>query len=103
MKDLSYKHMFKGKISHEDALKERVKSDLISIIMEEEGVSEKSFSSVDKIISDVDKFYTEEIFKISNEMYNQGKRTNYIAEFLYDEYYKSNISESIVTFSNFKK
>lgn len=102
MKDLSYKNMFTGKVSHEDALKERIKSSIVNIVMEENSVSEKSFKKVDEIVKDVNEFYDEQMFSISNEMYNQDKRINYIGEFLYDKYYKKNINESVLPFNKFK-
>ena len=104
MKDLSYKHIFNGQVSHRDALKERVSGSLCDILMQEKEVSEKSFSQVDDIVKIVKDFLTENIFKICEEMYSDNKRINYIAEFLYDNYLKTDkLNESITTFSQFVK
>lgn len=114
MKDLSYKKFFGNEIvSHEDALKEKVKSYLIDIITEENNISEKSFKTYDEVIKKVNNNFTKEMFNITNNMYNEGKRLGYISEFLYDNYYKqktknlyvkpSKIENEIITFDDFLK
>jgi len=104
MKDLSYNHIFNGKISHRDSLKKMVKDHIVNIIMEENSISEKSFSKVDDIIKKVNGFFNGEMLDASEKMYSQNKRINYIAEFLYDTYIKQNsVNETIDSFSEFIK
>lgn len=105
MKDLSYQNLFGDikKVKHEDALKERVIGNIINIIAEENKVSEKSFEAYDKIIKNVNNNFTNEMFNISNQMYNDGKRLRYISEILYDKYFKTTKVEenNVITFTNF--
>jgi hypothetical protein len=86
MKDLSYNKFFGGKVSHKDALKERIKGFITDIVMDENKVSEKSFEQVDKIIKEVNDSFTKQMFDVSIDMYNNGKRIRYISEFLFDTY-----------------
>lgn len=105
MKDLSYQNLWgdKKKISHVDALKERVIGNIIDIIADENKVSEKSFEAYDKIIKNVNDNFSNEMFNLSKQMYNEGKRLSYISEFLYDKYFKLNKIEEnkVITFTNF--
>lgn len=98
MKDLSHKTIFGKEVSHEDELKSRIKSKIVNIIMDEESVSEKSFSKVDDIVNRVNNIFDDSMFKLSEKMYSEGKRINYIAESIYDTYIKNSaISESVIT------
>jgi hypothetical protein len=105
MKDLSYQNLFgdKKRVNHEDALKERVIGIIVDIIADENKVSEKSFNKYDEIIKTVNNSYSEEMFNISNQMYNEGKRLKYISEYLYDKYFKMNAlkENTIIKFTNF--
>ena len=104
MKNLSYTTFFGNKkVTHEEALKERIIGFIIDIIADENKVSEKSFKQYDEIIKEVNNNFNEEMFNISEKFYNEGKRLRYISEYLYDKYFKINtLQESkIITFRNF--
>ena len=102
MKSLAYKSFFGDSVSHEEELKKRISDSITDIIMEQEKVSEKSFSKVDDIIKRVNDFFTPEILAKSEKLYQSGKRINYISEILYDEYFHTNEGK-VDTFSEFKK
>jgi hypothetical protein len=71
MKDLSYTTIFPNKktISHEESLKEKVKSNIVNIIMEENKISEKAFSKFDQVINLVKDKFSEEMLKFAlNEL-----------------------------------
>lgn len=87
-KDLSYNDFFGKNISHIESLGSRIKSDIIEIIMDENSISEKSFNEYNKIIKLVEEKFNEDILSKAVELYNSGKRIKYIAEILYDEYFK---------------
>ena len=96
MKDLSYTTFFnKEKVSHAKALRERIISSIIQIITEEKGISEKSFTIYDEVMADVNNRFNDDMFNISNDMYNDDKRIKYISEYLYDKFFKEpKINES---------
>lgn len=87
-KDLSYS-FFREEISHIDSLISNVRNSIIEIIREERGVSEKSFKQYDEIINFVKEKFNEEMKNESIELYNKGKRIDYIAEMLYDKYFNN--------------
>ena len=87
-KDLSYSFLGKN-ISHIDSLISNVIDSIIEIIREEKGVSEKSFKQYDEIINFVKEKFNEEMKNESIELYNNGKRIDYIAEMLYDKYFNN--------------
>jgi hypothetical protein len=86
-KDLSYNTIFGKSVSHDQELKNRIISYIVDILMEENGVSEKSYSKVDEIVTNVKNVFTEELFIETQSLYNQNKRLKFIAEILYDKYY----------------
>lgn len=91
MKDLSYTTIFPNKktISHEESLKEKVKSNIVHIIMEENKISEKAFSKFDQVINLVKDKFSEEMLKFALNEYESGKRLKYISEILYNDYFKN--------------
>ena len=94
MHDLSYQEFFsKKRVSHEDALKERIRSLLTNIIREEKGISEKSFKLYDEVINRVKSDFSDKMFAEANILYNQNKRLDYIAELLYDKYFKEDLTK----------
>ena len=104
MKDLSYKKFFGGEVvPHEKAILEYLRGGLISIIQDENNVSEKSFGKMDEIIKFVEDFISdnqEKLLIISDDMYKKGKRLNFIYETIYDMYKDKikmdSLNESIV-------
>jgi hypothetical protein len=90
MKDLSYTRIFPQRklISHEESMKEKLRSKISQIIMDEFGVSEKSFKEVDKILKLVEKNITPELMKLALEEYKSGKRISYVSEILYHDHFK---------------
>jgi len=93
MKDLSYTQIFpiKKQISHEDALREKIKSKIVQIIMDENKISEKAFSRVHEIIDLTRSKFTDDMMQFSIREYQSGKRPEYIAEILYDDHFKNQI------------
>ena len=87
--DLSYKSFFGKEISHKKALEERIKSSIVDIMMNEKGVSEKSFKQVDDIISDVNNIINDDLLNECELLFNDNKRINFIAEIIYDKYIKT--------------
>lgn len=87
-KDLSYSFLGKN-VSHIDSLTSNIRNSIIEIIREEKGVSEKSFKQYDEIINFVKEKFNEEMKNESIELYNNGKRIDYIAEMLYDKYFNN--------------
>ncbi len=92
-KDLSYTQIFpiKKVIPHEEALREKIKSGIIHIMMDENKVSEKAFSRVHEIIDLVGSKFTNDMLDFSLKEYQLGKRPEYIAEILYDNHFKNEI------------
>ena len=69
---------------------DKVGSSLLSIIMNEERISEKSFKQVDEKMDFVNNlFHDEDIKEKINKFSDEGKRHDYCAEYLYDEYIKN--------------
>lgn len=92
-KSLEYEDFFGEIISHDDALKERIRSELSSIIMDELKISEKSFSQIDEVFKTVKDMCEEtSIYSETNDLYNNKKRLKYIAEMMYDKYFVNNNS-----------
>ena len=88
-KDLSYTDFFNKKIDHKEAFLKYLKSGLYEIIMDEENISEKSFSETDEVIEKVDKKLIHIDLLKYEKMYNQGKRLQYICEIIFDEHFKN--------------
>ena len=78
--------------------KTRVKDFLVHIIMEDRGVSEKSFKAFDEIISEVKDFFinNDAMTKLIKEYEAKKARPEYVAEKIYNEHYntKEDINES---------
>lgn len=102
MKDLSYTQIFPQRkfISHEESMKEKLKSKLSHIIMDEKSISEKAFKMVDRVLKLVEKNLTPEMVEIGLKEYASGKRIDYICEILYHDYFEklsSRLNESIIS------
>lgn len=87
-KDLSYIDFFGKKIEHNESLRKNIIDSIVNIITEENNISEKSFGEYQKIIDLVKFKFNDDMFKRSLDMYNNGKRINYISEIIYDENFK---------------
>jgi orotate phosphoribosyltransferase-like protein len=97
-KSLEYKEFFSGKIvNHDDALKERIRSAISDVIVDELKISEKSFSKLDKVFAVVRNICEKtDIYNESDKLYNDKKRIKYIAEMMYDKHFSnSNIINEI--------
>lgn len=86
-KDLSYETFFGKKITHIDALHKRIRDLITNIIMDEQEVSEKDFTNVDRIMKEVNDKLNSDIYKEVETLYNNNKRLNYIAEIIYEKYF----------------
>lgn len=84
---LGYTDFFGKQVSHEDALLEQLASDIISILQEEQGISEKSFGEMDRICKEAREYVKKdpEILKQANEFYNNKRRISLLAEMLYEK------------------
>lgn len=70
--------------------KEKVFSSLIHLIMDDRGISEKSFDEVDRLIDNLREYFKEDkVNKVINEFEENGRRENYCAEFIYDTMIKN--------------
>ena len=87
-KDLSYIDFFGKKIEHNESLRKNIIDSIVNIITEENNISEKSFGEYQKVIDLVKSKFNDDMFKSALDMYNNGKRINYISEIIYDENFK---------------
>lgn len=101
MKDLSYTTFFGKKVEHKTALKERIESNIVDIMMQENQISEKDFKRLDEIIVIAKNVIDDALYNEISELYNQGKRLQYIAEKIWDEK-QSLISEKKNEFDKLK-
>lgn len=87
---LEYTDFFGKKVSHEEALQQRLRDNLSDIIATENKVSEKSFKQYDQIIENVKNVCenNKDIYLLANKFYNKNKRLEYCAEKIYDKYFK---------------
>jgi len=86
--DLSYTSFFGEKVTHNEALQSNIRDSILNIIMNENRISEKSFSEIDNQINNIKETFTTEMYSEAFKMYEEGKRINYIGEILYDKYFK---------------
>lgn len=95
--NMAYIDFFGKKVSHQEALQKRVRDSITQIIMDERGISEKAFSSVDDVMEEVKRVCDEnpEIYEIAQEFYDNGKRFEYLAEQMYELYFKREINETM--------
>jgi len=75
--------------SDEERVNKRLRDLLVDIIMNERGVSEKSFSEVDQIIQEVKTFCdSKPIIYTKARLYDQAKkRLQFLAEKIYERYF----------------
>lgn len=76
--------------------KTRVKDSLVHTITRDKGISEKSFSEYDHIISDVANFFkiNEEANSLIIEFEKNESRPEYVAEKIYEELYRNYLNEA---------
>ena len=86
-KDLSYRTFFGEEKTHEEAFRESLKNNLVDIRMSIDCVSEKNFSKIDEIVKDIESNLTDEIYTKALNLYDSGKRLNYVSELIYDEHF----------------
>ena len=87
-KDLSYETFFGEKVPHIESLHKKIRNQITDILMNEQEISEKDFTNVDRIKSIVKDKFNSDIYKEVEILYNSNKRLNYIAEYIYDKYIK---------------
>ncbi len=88
-KDLSYTTIFGKKVSHQEEFKNRLRSGIMQILMDERGVSEKSFTRLDELQNEVKNKLSEEHYNYAETLYKDNKRINYIAELLYGKLFEN--------------
>jgi len=70
--------------------KEKVYSCLLHLMMDDQGISEKDFKSVDNLMDKVKEFFKDEkVTNVINEFEEEGRRDNFCAEFIYDAMIKN--------------
>jgi hypothetical protein len=70
--------------------KEKVFSSLLHLMMDEQGISEKSFKETDNLIEKLKEFFKDEkVDNVINEFEEEGRRNTYCAEFIYDAMIKN--------------
>jgi hypothetical protein len=87
---MGYTDFFGNKVTHETSLQKKIRNLVTDVIMEERGISEKAFSSVDDVIREVKEVCDSnpKIYEKSEEFYKSGKRLQFLAEEIYEEYFK---------------
>ena len=86
-KSLEYTDIFGKKHDHTDVLRKYVKDGITHILMEERGVSEKSFKQLDELMSEVSNKIDDDIVNEADAFYKTGKRLNLYYEIIYDKLY----------------
>lgn len=88
--NMGYKTIFGKEVSHDESLQKLIRDNIIQIIMDERGISEKAFKSYDEVIDEVKKLCdnNSEIYEKAEKYYQKGKRLKLLAEECYDKYYK---------------
>ena len=81
-----------GSIFKPPTYKERVYSNLLHLMMEEQKVSEKDFERTDDLIDKIRTFFkdNERVDNVINEFEEENRRPTYCAEFIYDAMIKNN-------------
>lgn len=87
--NMGYKTIFGKEISHEDDLHKSIRDDIIQIIVDVRGISEKAFKAYDEVIDEVKELCNNnpEIYEKAQKYYEKGKRLRLLAEECYDKYY----------------
>jgi len=86
--DMSYENFFGKKVSHQESLRERLVNELVSIVTEEQGISEKAFSAYDEAIAKVRAFVDtdDSAIKEAQNFYENKRRLSLLAEILYEKF-----------------
>lgn len=87
--NLEWKDIFGKKYSHQATLKKNIKDGLVSILMDENNISEKNFKKIDDIYNEVGEKIDENIINQAEEHLQSGKRMTLFYELIYDKIYKS--------------
>lgn len=93
---LEYKDIFGKQHTHDEVILKDVRDNLMQILMDTRGVSEKAFNQLDLLSAEVKSFFDQhpEILETANKFYHEGKRLQLYAEQLYDQYFKHVTTES---------
>lgn len=91
--NLAYTDFFGKKVSHNDALKEKIRNHITQIIVDVLNISEKDFKRYDQVIEYVKDMCEKntEIYIGAEKFYNNGKRLQSYAEIIYDKYFHNNL------------
>lgn len=70
--------------------KEKVFSSLIHLIMDDKGISEKSFDEIDRLTDNLREYFKDvKVDNVVKEFEEEGRRENFCAEFIYDAMIKN--------------
>ena len=83
--NLEWTDIFQNEHTHEDTLKKDIIDGLVHIVMDENKISEKSFSKIDEIVKKVKDKINEEILNDAEKHLQSGKRMMLFYEQLYDK------------------
>jgi hypothetical protein len=94
--NMSYKSFFGNDVSHEEALQKRVRDLITGIVTYERGISEKAFSDYDSVMAKVENICEEnpEIYELAEDYYKNKKRLNFLAEEIYEKFFKHESEDS---------
>lgn len=89
--NMGYTNFFGKEISHNEALQKSIRDNLTHIITDERGISEKAFSDYDSVMAEVKNVCENnpEIYEKAEDFYQSGRRMSFLAEEIYEKYFKS--------------
>lgn len=93
-------------MEHTNSFRDSVACDLIHIITNVRGISEKAFTAWDDVSNEVEDFYNnkkEEIDFLVDIFETNGWRSNYLAEKIYNEHFNSSNINEAKDFENVSK
>ena len=87
--NMGYRTILGEEISHNDALQKNIRDLITQIIVNVRGISEKAFSDYDNVMNEVKNVCDKnpDIYKRTQEFYDQKRRLNLLAEEIYEKYF----------------
>jgi len=87
--NMGYRDFLGREISHNEALQKRIRDLIVGVVVEERGISEKSFSLYDSVINEVKEICDKhpDIYTEAEKYYEKNKRLNLLAEEVYQKYF----------------
>ena len=82
--NLEHETFFNKTVTHDEALRKNVKDGLIHIIMEEQSISEKAFTQIDKISDIVEGIINDDILTEAEKHLQENRRMKLFYELIYE-------------------